>query len=128
MSPLCHNRDRPLQALDHGAMVEMDVSHKDGIYRGGLFCSASTPLFPLSTSSAASGFARDDPPAARLEKLERLPTNQRSGIAAAGPLQAKNDQREWPAERQHEGCKIRKLWLVSKRSAIAPMTSGIRIE
>jgi hypothetical protein len=30
MSPLCHNRDRPLQALDHGAMVEMGTIRKEG--------------------------------------------------------------------------------------------------
>jgi hypothetical protein len=29
MSPLCHNRDRPLQALDHGAMVEMGMIRKE---------------------------------------------------------------------------------------------------
>ena len=32
------------------------------------------------------------------------------------------------AERQHEDRVIRKLWLVPKLSAIAPMTGGIRIE
>ena len=29
MSPLCHNRDRPLQALDHGAMVEMGTIREE---------------------------------------------------------------------------------------------------
>jgi hypothetical protein len=30
MSPLCHNRDRPLQALEDGAMVDMGTIRKEG--------------------------------------------------------------------------------------------------
>jgi hypothetical protein len=42
MSPLCHNRDRPLQALDYGAMVEMDVIRNEGFTGVPLLLGADT--------------------------------------------------------------------------------------
>jgi len=63
-----------------------------------------------------------------LFRRKRWSTGPPSGVAVTGPLQATIDQREQAAERQHEGRVIRKLWHVTKLSAIAPMTGGIRIE
>ena len=39
---LCHNPDRPLQALDHGAMVELGTIHKEGFTGAPLLLGANT--------------------------------------------------------------------------------------
>src|SRR5689334_15794219 len=55
MSPLCHNRDRPLHALDHGAMVELGMIRKERFTGVPLLLGADTLTEAVATAIPSAG-------------------------------------------------------------------------